>query len=220
MAGRIVAIADVHGCSQALAAVMAAVDPRPGDTVVALGDFVDRGPDSRGVLEQFINLATRCKLVPILGNHDEMLLNIASGHQYLLDDWLAFGGDATLASYGCRLPQEIPPWHLDFLRECRSWHETKGHFFVHASYDAGRPLKKQSSDLLRWESIRDRLPGPHRSRKVAIVGHTSQKNGEILDLGYLKCVDTYVYGDGWLTALEVNTGQVWQADKEGRMRPG
>jgi len=220
MPGRIVAIADVHGCSEALAAVMGAVNPRPDDTVVALGDYIDRGPDSRGVIEQLIHLASRCKLVPILGNHDEMLLNIVSGHQYLLDDWLVFGGDATLASYECQMPQEIPPWHLDFLRQCRSWFETKKHFFVHASYDAARPLKKQSLDLLRWESIRDRLPSPHRSRKVAIVGHTSQKNGEILDLGYLKCVDTYVYGDGWLTALEVNTGQVWQADKEGRMRPG
>lgn len=218
MAGRIVAIGDIHGCSTALATVVAAVDPRPADTIITLGDYVDRGPDSRGVLEQLIALAPRCRLVSILGNHDEMLLSILAGHQYLLADWLAFGGDATLASYECTLPQEIPPWHIDFLRACSSWYESDGHIFVHASYEPSKPLKKQPPELLRWESIRDHLPGPHRSGKVAILGHTAQKGGEILDLGYLKCIDTWVYGEGWLTALEVNSGQAWQVDKDGRMR--
>jgi len=218
MAGRIIAIGDIHGCSAALAAIVEAVDPRPGDTVVTLGDYVDRGPDSPGVLDQLIALAGRCRLVPILGNHDEMLLDIVAGHHYLLDNWLAFGGDATLASYQCTTPDEIPPEHISFLRECCSWHESDGHLFVHASYDARRALTKQPLDLLRWEPIRERLPGPHRSGKVAIVGHTSQKSGEILDLGYLKCIDTWVYGNGWLTAIDVESGQVWQADKDGRPR--
>jgi len=218
MAGRIIAIGDIHGCSAALTAVMAAVDPGPADTIVTLGDYVDRGPDSRGVLDQLVVLAPRCRLVPILGNHDEMVLDILDGHRYLLADWLAFGGDATLASYECMLPEDIPPEHIAFLRDCRSWYESDRHIFVHAGYDARKPWKKQPPELLRWESIRDRLPGPHRSGKVAIVGHTSQKSGEILDLGYLKCIDTWVYGDGWLTAMDVQSGQVWQADKEGRMR--
>ena len=51
-----------------------------------------------------------------------------------------------------------------------------------------------------------------------IAGHTSQRSGEILDLGHIKCIDTRCYGGGWLTALEVHTGQVWQADREGRYR--
>jgi len=72
--------------------------------------------------------------------------------------------------------------------------------------------------VLRWESLKLRQPGPHCSGKTAIVGHTAQRDGEILDLGYLKCIDTCCYGEGWLTALDVDSGQVWQADKEGRMR--
>lgn len=218
MAGRIIAIADIHGCSKALDALLEAVDPRPADTVVALGDYVDRGPNSRGVLERLIELTGRCRLVALLGNHDEMLLNILAGHQYLLHDWLAFGGEATLASYECTLPQQIPAEHVAFLRECRLWHELGDHFFVHASYDARLALNRQSSETLLWESLRDRLPGPHRSGKVAIVGHTSQKTGEVLDLGYLLCIDTWVYGEGWLTALELPSGPLWQADKGGRMR--
>lgn len=218
MPDRIIAIGDIHGCSAALDAVLAGADPRPGDTVVTLGDYVDRGPDSRGVLDRLIALGERCRLVSILGNHDEMLLDIVSLRPSLLAGWLSFGGDATLASYGCTSPQGIPEEHLAFLRSCVSWHETDGHFYVHASYLPRKPLRKQPLDVLRWESIRDRVPGPHRSGKVAVVSHTSQKNGEVLDLGHLICIDTWVYGNGWLTAMDVETGQLWQADKAGRVR--
>jgi serine/threonine protein phosphatase 1 len=219
MAGRVIAIGDIHGCAAALRSVLDACAPESTDTVVTLGDYGDRGPDTRGVLEQLLDLAKRCQLVPILGNHDEMLLGILAGHRYLLNDWLTFGGDATLASYDAAVPEDIPAAHVAFLRQCRTWYETKRNFFVHASYVASLPLKKQSADVLRWKTVGDPPPGPHRSQKCAIVGHTSQRSGQILDLGYLKCIDTYVYGNGWLTALDVHTGQVWQADKNGNFRP-
>jgi serine/threonine protein phosphatase 1 len=61
-------------------------------------------------------------------------------------------------------------------------------------------------------------PARHESGKVVIVGHTSQKSGEIVDLGHLQCIDTYCYGGGWLTALEVNTGEVWQTNQRGEHR--
>ena len=79
-------------------------------------------------------------------------------------------------------------------------------------------LDAQPVETLLWESLKVRQPGPHCSGKTAIVGHTSQKSGEILDLGHLKCIDTWCYGDGWLTALDVETGRVWQANKKGRIR--
>ena len=80
------------------------------------------------------------------------------------------------------------------------------------------PLEGQLPEVLLWDSLKFRRPGPHCSGKTAIVGHTAQHNGEILDLGYLKCIDTCCYGEGWLTALEIDSGQVWQADKEGKIR--
>ncbi len=79
-------------------------------------------------------------------------------------------------------------------------------------------LDRTPREVLLWESLRHHLPEAHLSGKIAIVGHTSQKNGEILDLGYLRCIDTCCYGDGWLTAQDVETGRVWQADKQGRLR--
>ncbi len=218
MRDRILAIGDIHGCSAALDALLEAVSPRPGDTLITLGDYVDRGPDTRGAIDRLIGLAKQCHLVPILGNHDEMLLDIVGNRLSLLPDWLSFGGEATLASYGCTHPRKIPEAHLDFLRSCASWHETERHFFVHASYLPRKPLAKQPVDVLRWESIRQNVPGPHRSGKVAVVSHTSQKTGEVLRLEHLICIDTWVYGDGWLTALDVDTGQIWQADKTGHMR--
>jgi len=62
-------------------------------------------------------------------------------------------------------------------------------------------------------------PGPHVSGKTVITGHSSQKTGEILDLGHLVCIDTYSHGGGWLTALEVQSRHLWQANQQGELRP-
>lgn len=215
---RIIAIGDIHGYSQALAALLNAVRPQPDDTIVTLGDYVDRGPDSRGVIEMLLALEQHCRLVPILGNHDEMMLDIAHGRREFFENWLSYGGTATLASYGCARPSQIPDAHLAFLERCQDYYETERHFFVHGNYWPGLPLPEHRALELRWESLRQRTPGPHMSGKIAVVGHTAQKDGEILDLGYLKCIDTWCYGGKWLTALDVQQGTVWQADQEGQLR--
>jgi serine/threonine protein phosphatase 1 len=226
MPGRTIAVGDIHGCSAALAALLDALRPGPDDTLVALGDYIDRGPDSRGVLDQLVALAGRCVLVPLLGNHEEMLLAALEG-QSELNYWLKFGGTAALASYGYSggpdirpgdLRALIPGEHLDFVKRCRDYFETVGHIFVHAYYEPDRPLREQSWGGLRWASLPP-IPARHCSGKVAVVGHSPQKSGEVLDLGFFKCIDTYCHGGGWLTALEVCTGQVWQADAQGRLRP-
>jgi len=79
MSGRIIAVGDIHGCSAALAALVLAIDLKPQDTFVTLGDYVDRGIESKAVLEQLIELEKRCQLVPILGNHDQMMLHAKDG---------------------------------------------------------------------------------------------------------------------------------------------
>jgi serine/threonine protein phosphatase 1 len=89
--GHTIAIGDVHGCSAALSALVRAIDPTALDTLVFLGDDIDRGPDSRGVLEQVLALAERCSVVPLLGNHEEMLLAALEG-QSELRYRLKFGG--------------------------------------------------------------------------------------------------------------------------------
>lgn len=218
MSHRLIAIGDIHGCSHALRALLSAIDPKTKDTIVAMGDYVDRGPDTCGVLDMLRTLDEQCRLVPLLGNHDEMMLKVCSGRKDLFGDWLVFGGNATLASYHTLLPDGVWRKHIDFLATSRLFYETQHHLFVHANYRADVPLEKQTRDVLLWESLKRRRPGPHTSGKTAIVGHSAQKSGDILDLGYLKCIDTWCYGEGWLTALDVDSGRVWQANRDGKLR--
>jgi serine/threonine protein phosphatase 1 len=214
---RTIAIGDIHGCSAALDALLSAIQPRSEDCIVTLGDYINRGPDSRGVIERLVELKDRCRLIPLLGNHDEMLLEARSGLHPTT--WIGMGGIATLDSYGpghdIRL---IPEAHFQFLEGCLDYFETETHIFVHANYFPDIPMDEQHVGMLRWESLRGMIPGPHDSGKAVIAGHTSQKNGEILDCGYVKIIDTYCYGGGWLTALDVQTEEIWQADRKGNMR--
>jgi serine/threonine protein phosphatase 1 len=218
MAGRTVAIGDIHGCAAALRALLDAIAPGPDDWIVPLGDLVNRGPDSRGVLDLLIDLRRRCRVTPILGNHDEMFLRLWELNA-VPSAWLAMGGGATLDSYGpARNFDLVPLAHVDFVRSFAAAIETPGHLLLHAQYEPELPLEATPGETLRWASLRDRVPGPHASGKRAIVGHTSQKDGAILDRGHLVCIDTFCQGGGWLTALDVTTCEVWQADRAGRLR--
>lgn len=210
--GRLIAIGDIHGCLTALEGVLDAVAPTPQDTIVTLGDYVNRGPDSRGVIERLIDLGEQCTLVPLLGNHDETFLEVLLG-TLPLDALLSMHGEATLDSYGYRGNLDVvPAEHVDFLSRCRSIYETEYCFFAHANYAPNRPLNAQSRIDLLWLSLRDSEPGPHYSQKRAILGHTPQSSGVPLDRGHFVCIDTgCVYG-GVLTALDIVDGSLWQAD--------
>ena len=215
---RTICIGDIHGCSSALQRLIEQVQPGWDDRVVLLGDYIDRGPDTRDVIEQLWKLQDRSNLVPLQGNHELMLLR-ALHQPAQFDGWLQFGGAETLASYGGSL-ESIPADHFDFFRNCRPWFETETHLFVHANYDPDLSLSQQPETLLFWQHLSEFLPSPHCSGKVAIVGHTPQPNGEILDMGHLVCLDTHCYDGGWLTAMDVQTGKFWQANQEGSVREG
>jgi serine/threonine protein phosphatase 1 len=216
MSARTIAIGDIHGCARALRAIVESIQPEADDTLVLLGDYVDRGPDSRGVLDFVLELEGRCRVVPLLGNHELMLLDALENPQ-VIGPWLECGGDATVRSYDGWL-SNIPSGHLAFIRRCKRYFEMPTHFFVHANYAGDVPLDQQPDYLLFWEHLHFHVPAPHENGKRAIVGHTSQKTGEILDLGHVVCIDTYCHGGGWLTALAVESGRVWQVDRAGRLR--
>jgi serine/threonine protein phosphatase 1 len=207
--GRLIAIGDIHGCSAALEQLLGQILPTPTDTIVTIGDYIDRGPDSKGVLDRLLTLKRQCRLIMLLGNHEQMLFSARSSHE-MFQRWQNYGGAETLASYHADDLHGMPVEHHWLLDSCRLHYETDTHFFIHANYDPRLPLSEQNEDTALSLSLFERIPGTHMSGKTAIVGHTEQKSGQILDLGYLKCIDTNCHGGGYLTALEVQTGQVWQ----------
>lgn len=226
MANRTIAIGDIHGCRDSLAALIDAIQPAPDDTLIALGDVIDRGPDSRGVLDRLISLAACCRLISLLGDHEEMLAD-ALHDGTARRKWLGCGGAETVRSYGwlpggprLALTEWIPENHRAFLAAFRPYHETGTHLFLHAGYLPELPMSHQPGQALRRRVTDAQTAVPHRSGKVAVVGHTAQLSGEVLDLGFLVCIDTNCVRGGWLTALDTSTGQVWQADRAGRLRAG
>ena len=218
MSGRLIAIGDIHGCADALDSILAAVNLQVEDTLVTLGDYVDRGPDSKGVIDRLIALKSRCQLVPLIGNHEEMMLDVVRDGQPPYR-WLQYGGVETLDSYRFAGDMDvISEEHRAFFAELLDYYETDEHFFVHANYDPELPLAEQPRQLLRWQKLTDSTPPPHRNGKRAVVGHTHDRDGEIFDIGHLICLDTYCYGGGWLTALDLNSGEIWQSNMAGELR--
>ena len=155
-----------------------------------------------------------------MGNHEEMLLGALTSEQ-LKQSWLMCGGVSTLNSY--RFGGDIdviPDEHFEFIRRCRPFYETNSHIFVHANYIADLALEEQPEHVLRWSLLEQPYPEPHCSGKTVLMGHTEQRNGEILNLGHALCIDTYCHGYGWLTAVDVNSGEVWQTSRWGALREG
>lgn len=214
---RVLAIGDIHGCKTALQTLAAAVTFMPTDTVITLGDYVDRGPDSKGVIDFLIGLKSRTNLICLRGNHEVMMLE-AKQEPGILSVWQDCGGAETLASYGPGGIADVPAAHWEFLDATQRYYELEKDFFVHANVEPDRPLAEQPDEILFWEHIHS--PPPHVSGKRMICGHTRQKDGDPLDLGHVVCIDTSVYRKGWLTCLEVRTGIIWQANQDGDIRRG
>lgn len=208
--GRTIAIGDIHGCAHELQTLLGLIKPREMDTIIFLGDYIDRGPDSKTVIETIIELRKSCNVVTLIGNHEVMLLDAIK--QPLTESvWRQFGGQQTLDSYDGDL-SAIPNEHLDFLRNCLFFYETDDHLFVHANYLPTIPLDQQEQQILLWTHLTELRPKPHISGKRVFVGHTPQKNGKILDYGHLICLDTFCFGNGILTAMDIHTNKIWQTD--------
>ena len=217
MSGRTLAIGDIHGCDVALEKLLRALSIASDDTVIVLGDAVDRGPGSKQVVDRLLQLARECRLVFILGNHEEMLLD-ALTEAAAVEGWLRYGGTATLSSYGGD-PGNIPPEHLDFFRSAVNFLETERDVFLHANLEPGIPLDRQQVEWLRWTHLSG-FEIPHPSGKRIVCGHTPQKSGYPLVMPGWICIDTFACGTGWLTCLNVATNDFCQANQLGNLRFG
>jgi serine/threonine protein phosphatase 1 len=222
---RTLAVGDVHGCLAQLDALLAAVAPTPADVLVFLGDYVDRGPDSRGVLDRLIALRETHRVVCLRGNHELMMVRARESRDER-KMWLQVGGAECLRSYGPKPSRsgtldDVPEAHWRFLlHDCVNWYETAAHVFVHAGLAPGAPLDQQYERHLFWEFLNPAMPFAHVGGKRVVCGHSSQRSGLPLVAGDTVCIDTYAYGGGPLTCLDVGSERYWQADLLGRVRTG
>lgn len=214
---RTLAIGDIHGCHRQFQALLDAVRLTRDDHLILLGDLIDCGPDSAGVIKTVLALKRSFDVTAILGNHEEMML-AARDNRDKYGDWLKNGGDATLKSYaGVRGElRDVPAEHWAFLsKSLVQYVETETHLFVHASAYPDMALDEQPAYMLRWERC-DRIM-PHESGKTIVCGHTPQKSGRPMNRGYAICLDTAACAGGPLTCMDAASGKIWQSDATGRV---
>ena len=223
---RYIAIGDLHGCPDLFEQLIGTLSPEPGDVVVFLGDYVDRGPDSPGMIERLIAFRTaHRRSVFLRGNHDAMLLNFLGldpqgyGDSYLLAE---NGGDSTLRQYGCtgedillnswsfrqaiaaharvRIRECIPRSHRAFLMRTKLYFKTARYLFVHAGINPAKPLGEQTQDDLLW--IRNEfVTAAHTLPQTIIYGHTVTRVPRMDADGGKIGIDTGAVYGGHLTAL-------------------
>ncbi|MDZ4818352.1 MAG: metallophosphoesterase family protein, partial [Planctomycetota bacterium] len=174
-APRTLAIGDIHGCDTALRTLLNQVQPRAIDTVVLLGDAVNRGPNSRDVLDQLVDLSKKSRLIYIFGNHEEVMVAALLGQAGGLPNFKEMGGRKTLDSYHGSL-DHVPDEHRELIASAFDFWETDREIFVHANLEPDVSLEQQKPLWLRWMHQKG-APLPHPSGKRIIYGHTPQRSG-------------------------------------------
>ncbi|MFD0916165.1 metallophosphoesterase family protein [Pseudahrensia aquimaris] len=219
---RLYAVGDVHGCLKQLNRVIAAIEadrekrPAPKSGIIFLGDYLDRGPESKGVVTRLIHLMARDKSVLCLaGNHDLALQKFLDFPLDTGENYFSNGGASTLRSYGVRVPrppftkrevkeivayaqQLIPVNHLHFFATLPHGAEYGDYFFCHAGIRPGVALDKQSPEDLMWIR-RDFLDYKKPLEKVVVHGHTPRDDVEFHKNRI--SVDTRCFASGKLSCV-------------------
>lgn len=214
---RVYAIGDIHGCADALDALLAKIErdaqDGPAHQLIFLGDYVDRGPASRDVLDRLVEIAASdADAVFLKGNHEAAMLD------FLVDPhdnaaWLEWGGEETLESFGVERVLARPPHELaddlrarltgaqiSFLMALELHHAAGDYFFVHAGVRPGVPLSEQREDDLLWiREVFHKAAPNERPAQVIVHGHHPVRRP--LDAGWRIAVDTGACYGGDLTAV-------------------
>jgi serine/threonine protein phosphatase 1 len=173
--GKIFAIGDIHGSIDRLQDLMQKIPiDFANDTLLFIGDYIDRGPGSVEVVEYLMDLKKRVpEIILLKGNHEDMLEKYLDGTDrftYLLN-----GGQNTLDSYLSKTQRSdsfpIPAEHIDFFKSLRLYYETEAYIFVHAGLRPKIPLASQKTEDLLW--IRDKfIYSKYNFGKPVVFGHT------------------------------------------------
>lgn len=168
------AVGDIHGCSKTLQKMVQGVlQLKPDDTLFMLGDYVDRGPASKGVLDYMLQLLeSNYDIRPIMGNHEEMLLN-AVADPSAISLWYGNGGWGTIQEFGVDTPEAIPQHYIDFLSSLPLMHLLDDYLLVHSGLDFHKadPITETISHDMLW--ARDyRIDPAKLAGRTMITGHS------------------------------------------------
>jgi serine/threonine protein phosphatase 1 len=205
---RIIAIGDIHGELDKLKSLIDKLDLRPDDQLVFLGDYIDRGPDSKGVIDFVLELQKNHDVVALKGNHEDFAIQTMENPLGNMGgSWMMNGGMATLDSYGVggfdalSNLANFKEVHGGFLNSLKLVHETENYIFVHGYLSANRSVEDQMQDDCLWSRF-DQIQ-PHQSGKTVVCGHTIQYDGPV-DEGFKICIDTGSFKrDGYITAMVI-----------------
>ncbi len=199
---RTFAIGDIHGCLDKLEDLLNKIDPGAKDTLIFLGDYIDRGNAPAGVIDLLVELSSNTNCIFLKGNHEDMFLEFLEfGTNRAI--YFANGGEATVKAYlgassSNNLLEAIPDSHKKFFSQLRLYHEDNKYIYVHAGIRPGLPMHRQNQQDLIW--IRDEfIYTPTGMDKKIIFGHTPFSRPLVLKdkIG----VDTGAVYGGVLTAI-------------------
>lgn len=231
---RVYAVGDVHGRLDLLEDLIQRIEqdiasrPRAKTFIVFLGDLIDRGPDSAGVVERLRTYRPdSARPVFLCGNHEEVLLRILAGERGVLRSWLSFGGTECAASYGLDVDRlkgldegaaldligrSVPASHHEFLKSFGDTFRFGDYVLVHAGIRPGIALDEQEIADLRW--IREPFLGDSKEHGFVVVhGHTISTDVE--ERRNRIGIDTGAYRSGILTALAIQDRERWYLKSEG-----
>ncbi len=210
-----IAIGDIHGCVKTFHKLMFdEIRVRKADTIYCIGDYIDRGPDSKGVIDIILDLRKRGYQIRTLrGNHEQLMLDTVKGREAEAR-WLKNGGDATLKSFGISSVLEMKPDYKDFFNRTRYYFENGRYIFVHAGLNFRREDLFEDKHAMMW--IRDgEVDKQKLGDRMIIHGHTPMTLEDVrhperddvlnLDAG---CVYKDRPGHGYLVAFNL-TDQEW-----------
>jgi serine/threonine protein phosphatase 1 len=214
-APRTFVVGDIHGCVDEADRLLDALALSSNDTLVFLGDYIDRGPASKAVIDRLLRLrreGPHC--VFLKGNHEDMFLAFLGRSGLYGAAFLFNGGEATLRSYGLETrtghsaAELLPPDHLEFLLSLEMHYQHEQFYCVHAGLNPGRSLQEQEVEDMLW--IRDEfISNPHPFPFTVLFGHTPQRE-VLLDLPYKVGLDTGLVYWNQLSCLELGDKLLYQ----------
>ena len=222
------AIGDIHGCLSQLTTLHKKILTHDkfdvkNDLLIYLGDYIDRGNNAKGVIDQILKLKNnKIKTINLMGNHDEFMIDFLFNKKNDIKNWLNFGVDETFRSYNIEIVEfikdgfeddvidrlrnellkKMDATHINFFKNLEVTHSTEKYLFVHAGIDPLKKLSEQTKKDYLWSRSHVFFDKNFRAGKIIVHGHTPEK--DIIDYPYRINIDSGCYFSGKLTCVCLN----------------